>query len=159
MTTPELMIRNDSIFDQYTLATDYSQRNLNIATEHFDEIHTAAVTDNTLISNFLRFRLAQNRPSAELDYVPTILHEHFRLIWFVRNILNQHYNNQSFLINFSPAIILNSHDNEQNTKFLYASTNFLCLENSVLVHNDQTLNQFIFVNGCRTSSNCHLYAH
>ena len=127
------LIRDDSIFNFHNVSNDYSQQNVNIISTYWDEIFTTSLTDDALISNFFRFRLALNRPSPELDYYPNTLRQHYTLIQFVTSILRHFYNHQTLLINFSPALILNSHDDADPTRrtFLYASTNFLCLRATV----------------------------
>ena len=147
MLTPEnlaSLIANDSTFDYHNLTQDYSLSNLSTIQHHYDELHCATLTDDHLISNFFRFRLALNRPDPTLDYQPNTLREHNGLIEFTEAVLRQ-YEHEAFLINFSPALILIPLDENTPNRFLYSSTNFLCLENSILVHSEETLGNFLEV--------------
>ena len=141
--TPEQLtslVRDDSTLNHNTIATDYSLENRETITTHYDEISTTFIVDANLIANFWRYRLALNRPGNSVDYEPEILNQHPGLIDFVSSILQHYYNNDSILINFSPALLVT--DSSSQTRFLYASSNFFCLENSILIHNQHALAYF-----------------
>ena len=92
--------------------------NNNIANEYTDwqliqqfqnEIRTHYVTDPQLISNSIRFRLAQNINANRLpDFTPNTLSENPTLISFVQGILENFYGNTSIEINFSFSLLLTS---------------------------------------------------
>ena len=136
------VVAYDSYFDAQRIQSDYSPALIPTVTQHYDEIHTTYICDELLTSNFVRFRFALNRPIATLDYAPIIIGHHNWLMNFLEALFTIYFINASFFVNFSPALILSAIDgNSPINNFLYSSTNFLCLPDSILVHSAQTLRQ------------------
>ena len=106
-----------------------------------NEIRTHYVTDPQLISNSIRFRLAQNINANRLpDFTPNTLSENPTLISFVQGILENFYGNTSIEINFSFSLLLTSNGYQ---RYLYASNNYLALQVAYTIHNDQTRSAFL----------------
>ena len=123
------IVQRDSILDIDNLNNDYSYYNLNNITTHYDEIHTTYIVDENLTSNFWRYRLSLGRPVNVTDYQPQLLSEHSTLINFLTSIIKYFYRNASFIINFSPALLVTDQNLKQ--RFLYSSTNFFCLGTAI----------------------------
>ena len=119
------LVQTDSILNLNNLQQQYSQANINSIISHFDEIHTTYIVDENLTSNFWRYRLSLRRPLNVTDYQPQFLSEHLTLVNFLTSIIAYFYRNDSFLINFSPALLVTDQNLKQ--RFLYSSTNFFCL--------------------------------
>ena len=145
MTPAELaaLVQSDSTLNNAVLQQDYSAQNIPTISEHWDEIFSTYLIDDNLISNYWRYRLSLNRPVNTLDYHPTVINQHPSLIDFVESIINTFYHHDAFIINFSPALIVTPNDTNNEIRFIYSSSNYLCLETSSLVHDAQTLRQFL----------------
>ena len=137
----QILIR-EARLDETLLGQDYSAQILPNVIKNFDEINSILITEDNLIANVWRYRFALQRPVAtQLDYWPSVLGNHRELIKFVESVISNHYNHDSFLINFSPSLLVT--DVQEKTRFIYASLNYLCLPSSILIHDDNSRLKFI----------------
>ena len=137
----QILIR-EARLDETLLGQDYSAQILPNVIKNFDEINSILITEDNLIANVWRYRFALQRPVAtQLDYWPSVLGNHRELIKFVEAVISNHYNHDSFLINFSPSLLVT--DVQEKTRFIYASLNYLCLPSSILIHDDNSRLKFI----------------
>ena len=96
------ILNREARLDETLLGQDYSAQILPNVIKNFDEINSILITEDNLIANVWRYRFALQRPVAtQLDYWPSVLGNHRELIKFVESVISNHYNHDSFLINFS----------------------------------------------------------
>ena len=134
-------VQHDYSLSNEELNIDYSESIRDTVFRHFDESNSSFIIDDNLSANYLRYRLALDRPIDTLDYEPTVFRDHPGLINFVNSLILNEYNSTVFHVNFSPSLVVA--DNDSNTRYLYASRNYLCLDSSILVHNKSSLQKFL----------------
>ena len=102
------------------LLLDYSPELHDTIMLHGDEISCDFNTNDALISNFARFRVARmRRERSEKNWMPDVLRHHFGLMSFVLTILSLYYENSAFIINFSPVLIIKTAEDARVSLFFH----------------------------------------
>ena len=121
------------------LDNSYTPDVLQVVRDEWEQLSTTFILDDNLLSNCIRFRLANLRPTQELNYTPNLLGDHQNLIYFLKSCVYHHLRYDSFSINFSVSFIILD---GESPRFVYHSQNYYCLEVAHQIHDDDSKNEF-----------------
>ena len=132
------IVANDLTLPQ-NLQNIYSPEVAEIVETDWEGMNTTFVVDDNLLSNCIRFRLANLPPVQQINYSPNILGEHENLMYFLKSVIFHHLRFSCISINFSISFVIMD---SESSRFIYHSQNYYCLEVAHQIHDDDSKNHF-----------------
>ena len=126
----------------------YSQEIQPTIQNYWSEIQTDYVILPALLTNSIRFRIANGSPNV-VNYSPHLLGHHPSLLTYLRSIFYNFLRFECFKINFSFSLMI---QDSEGIRFLYSSNNFQALETAHIIHNNSSKQNFLeIINGFNLS--------